>query len=163
MSRLKLPFLALLAVAAGTGTIARAQSAVPAAPTKKVWTNDDVSDLRDHSEISTFAPAEGKTTKSGNPSGAGQRGRDAKWYHDQIAKLEAQIPLLDGQIAALQSAIDGTPAGDQKTSSRKYGAKGGDWRTELEDLRAKRGDIEAHISALQDEARHHDVPSQALP
>jgi hypothetical protein len=138
-----------------------AAAAPPAA--KKVWTNDDLGDLRDHSVISTFSAASGKTAKSGDKSGTPSRNRDAKWYHDQIAKLEAQIPPLDSQIADLQAALDGIPTGDSKTSKRPNGVKGGDWRLEMADLQAKREDVVTRISALQDEARHRGIPAEALP
>ena len=182
MSHRTLFLLAVLSVAGSAATISHAQNAASAPPsaqssqdasfasqtaasapaiTKKVWTNDDVSDLRDQSEISIVGAANGKTAKPGvNRTTAS---KDAKWYHDQIAKLEAQIPPLDRQIADIQSVLDGTPTGDSKTSTRKYGVKGGDWRTEMADLQAKRDDIEAHIGALQDEARHRGIPAEALP
>ena len=184
MSRRTLYLFAALSLAGSAATIVSAQNAASAAPsgqsaqtvpsssqpapiepstTKKVWTNDDVGDLRDQSKISTFTAASSKTAQSGDKSRNASKGKDAKWYHDQIAKLEAQILPLDSQIADLQSTLDGKPAGDSKTSTRKFGAKGGDWRTEMTDLQAKRDDIEAHIGALRDEARHHGIPAEALP
>jgi hypothetical protein len=145
---------------AGTPSSEASTPGPQSAPTKKVWTNDDVGDLRDHSEISSVGPAATKRGKQGGPS---PKGKDAKWYHDQIAKLDAQIPRIEAQIAELRSAIDGTPTGDSKTSTRTYGVKGGDWRTEMADLEAKRDDIEARVSALQDEARHQGIAAEALP
>jgi hypothetical protein len=136
--------------------------AAPPPTAKKIWTNDDVGDLRDHSVISTFSTASNKTAKPGDKSGS-SRSRDAKWYYDQIAKLEAQIPPLDSQIADLQAALDGIPTGDSKTSKRPNGVKGGDWRMEIADLQARRDDVVARISALQDEARHRGIPPEALP
>jgi hypothetical protein len=174
-----LHLLAALSLAAATATVCRAQDTVssaqsvqrapsssqttPAAPSttaKKVWTNDDVGDLREHSEISTSTPAEAKPAK---PDDKPAKNRDAKWYHDQLAKLEAQIPPIDRQIANLQAALDGTPTGDSRTSTRPSGVEGGDWRTEMAQLQTKRDDIVAHISAVQDEARHHGIPADTLP
>jgi hypothetical protein len=182
MSRPILPFLALLILAGGTAATGVAQDASPPAssapssqeatialqpatiaPTKKVWTNDDVGDLREHSEISTVGGPSGTGTRPGQKGALAPKGKDAKWYQAQIAKLEAQIPPMDSQIASLQSAIDGNATGDTKTSTRTYGVKGGDWRTELLDLQAKRADIESHIDALEDEARHSEIPARALP
>ncbi|HWF38885.1 MAG TPA: hypothetical protein VG322_10225, partial [Candidatus Acidoferrales bacterium] len=74
---------------------------------KKVWTNDD---------FSGTDPQPGVSIVRNQPKNAVRRtaptGRNAKWYHDQIARLQAKLPPLDSQIAALQSALDGKPAGD---------------------------------------------------
>jgi hypothetical protein len=140
----------------------QASSAAPAQPAaKKVWTNDDVSDLRDGPAISTFTEPNNKPAKTG--ARPASKGRDAKSYQDQIAKLQAQIPPLDMQIADLQAAIDGKPTGDSKESTRPRGVKADQWPVELDQLQKKRGDIEMHISALEDEARHNGVPPNALP
>jgi hypothetical protein len=89
--------------------------------------------------------------------------REAQWYHDQIAKLQAKLPPLDAQIAQLQAAINGEPTGDAKSSTRPKGVKSGDWREELADARQKRDAIAGKIAALQDEARHVGIPANALP
>jgi hypothetical protein len=140
----------------------QASSTAPAQPTaKKVWTNDDVSGLQDTPAISTFTEPNAKPAKTGAKPAS--KGRDAKWYQDQIAKLQAQIPPLDTQIADLQAAIEGKPTGDSKESTRPYGVKADQWPVELDQLQRKRGDIESHISALEDEARHNGVAPNALP
>jgi hypothetical protein len=173
-------FLAALSLAGGAAPIARAQGIAQAPPnaqtapasqapaaapstSKKVWTNDDVGELRGESKISTFTATNGKTARFPDKSASASSVKDAKWYRDQIARLELQIPPLNGQIADLQSALDGRPMGDTKTSTRPFGVRGGDWRTELIELQAKRDNIESHISTLRDEARHRGVPAEALP
>lgn len=139
------------------------QTPAPTAPAaKKVWTNDDVTDLRDNSEISSFGGSNAKPARAAG-QGATSRHGDPNSYRDQIAKLEAQLPPLDHQIAQLQAAIDGTPTGDSQTSTRPFGVHGGDWRTQLAQLQTKRAGIAAHISALQDQARHSGVTPNTLP
>lgn len=140
----------------------QASSTAPAQPTeKRVWTNDDVSSLRDAPTISTFTEPNAKAAKTGAKPAS--KGRDAKWYQNQIAKLQAQLPPLDTQIAELQSAIEGRPTGDSRESTRPYGVKADQWPVELDQLQRKRGEIEGHISALEDEARHNGVAANALP
>lgn len=151
------------AVRAQDSSSAQSAAPPPSAPQtapKKVWTNDDVSDLRADSPISTVGSGKGVPAKSGHAS-TGQK--NAKWYHDQIAKLESQLPPLDDKIAQLQAGIDGKFTGDAKQSTRPAYAKGGDWRIELQQLQKQRGDIEARISVLQDQARRAGVPANALP
>jgi len=140
----------------------QASSTAAVQPTsKKVWTNDDVSDLRDGSAISTFTEPNSKPAKTGAKPAS--KGHDAQWYQTQITKLRAQIPPLDTQIAELQAAMEGKPTGDAKESTRPYGVKADQWPVELDQLQKKRNGIEAHISAFEDEARHNGVPPNALP
>jgi chaperonin cofactor prefoldin len=181
MSHRRLRFLAAVLFMAGAATAARTQSsssgaAAPAAGQtaaangsvatpapaagKKVWTNDDVTDLRSESMISTVGSSSAKP--SDKPATAAKN-KDAKPYQVQIARLEAQIPPIDSQIAELQAAIDGKPTGDAKTSQRPRGVKADDWSAELQELQTKRDGIEAQITDLRDQARHHGIPANTLP
>ncbi|HEY4710981.1 MAG TPA: hypothetical protein VIH46_12480, partial [Candidatus Acidoferrales bacterium] len=136
-------------------------SSTPAPPAgKKVWTNDDVGDLRSDSVISTVGSS---NPKSGVKPATASKNNDAKSYQAQIARLEAQIPPLDSQIAELQAAIDGKPTGDAKTSQRPRGVKADDWSVEKQDLETKRDAIVEQINALRDQARHRGIPANALP
>jgi hypothetical protein len=138
-----------------------AASPAPAPPAgKKVWTNEDVGDLRSDSVISTVGSS---NPKPGAKPAPASKNNDAKPYQAQIARLEAQIPPLDSQIAELQDAIDGKPTGDAKTSQRPRGVKADDWSVEKQELEAKRDGIVEQINALRDQARHRGVPANALP
>jgi hypothetical protein len=142
--------------AADTSATAPATASAP--PAKKVWTNEDVPALRGGDPISTF---NAKSAKPGSKPAPGAK--NAKPFQAQIARLEAQIPPIDAQIAELQSAIDGKPTGDGKTSQRPRGVKADDWGVEMQDLQKKRQDILDHIAALKDEARHQGVEPNTLP
>lgn len=128
-------------------------------PEKKVWTNEDLSGLDPHAGVSTV----GKDTNNKIKRVVSAKGHDAKWYHGQIAMLQAKIPALDSQIAELQAGIDGTPTGDGKKSVRPYSVKADDWSRELADLQKKREDTLAQIGALQDQARHNGIAANMLP
>jgi len=137
------------------------QNSAQPAPAKKVWTNEDVSGLRDQSVISTFSPSNAKSSTPGQkPS---PKGKDAKWYRENINKLQAKIPPLDEQIAALQSAIDGKPTGNGTESARPRGVKADSWPVEMDNLKKQRDGIQGQIAALYEEARRSGVPSDALP
>lgn len=135
-----------------------AQQTPPAS--KKVWTDDDVADLRDHSAISTVG---GANVKRSNPSGKAVPAATAsgvKWYQDQILKLQAKIPPLDNKIQQLQAALDGKTVNSVRTYG---GVRADDWRDQLSRLQKERDGISAKIAALEDEARHKGVPPNALP
>lgn len=141
-------------------------SAAPAATntTKKVWTEEEMAGLHNKGADSISQP--GTTPNPDSPAphvkGAASN-RDAKWYHDQILKLQAKLPPLEKNIAELQAAISGKATGDAATSSRPRGVKTDDWATQLADAQKQREDILAKIAALQDEARHKGVAPNALP
>ena len=128
------------------------------APAKKVWTNEDMSEVHKNSVISTFSAT---SSKPGNAKAAGNaKGGNAKQYQDQITKLQAKLPPLDEQIAELQATLNGTAV----NSTRHYsGTKIDDWHEELLQLQKQRDDVSAKISALQDEARRNGVPANQIP
>ncbi len=156
-------------VRAQDNSTAPAASPAPQAPAssdssqKKVWTNEDVPDLRADAPISTVGGAKNGQTRASN-SGSGATGtKSASSYRDQIERLQKQLPPINEKIAQLQSALEGNFTGDSKTSSRPTGVQGGDWRTQLAQLQNKRDDIEAKIAELRDQARHAGVPPNTLP
>ena len=126
---------------------------------KKVWTNEDVIGLREDSRISTFSQPNAKPAKNGARP-ANSKGKDAAWYQNRIAGLEAKLPHLDDQIGQLQAALNG----EQVNSVRKWGGvRSDDWRVELDTLQKKRDGIQSEISTLEDQARRDRVPASALP
>jgi hypothetical protein len=131
----------------------------PPAPQKKVWTNDNLGGS--HSQADDSTPGAQQGSNAGSAGAAKPKSKkDAKWYHDQIAKLQAQVPPLDKTIAELQAALEG------KTLSEPLhygGNRIGDWKEQLEKLQAKRQDTLDKITALDDEARHNGVATNALP
>jgi len=139
---------------------AAAANSTAAPPARKVWTNDDVGDLRADSTISTV----GSTgTKQQRKTASGMKPKNMQQYQAQIARLEGQIPAIDKQIAQLQDAINGKPTGDGKSSSRPRNVQSDDWNVQMQDLEKKKQDILDRIAALKDEARHQGVAPNTLP
>jgi len=131
---------------------------------KKVWTNEELSAQDPNTGISTVGKGTNNAAKravAARPVSA--NGRNAKWYQDQIARLQVKIPVFDSQIADLQAALDGKATGDGKKSARPYGVKMDDWSRELTELQQKREDMLDQISVLRDQARHNGVAPNALP
>lgn len=152
---------------ADTATSANANAATSAtiatpsatAPTKKVWTNEDMKDVHRHDAISTFSATNNKAANS-KPAATAKSNKDAKQYQNQITRLQEKLPPLDEQITQLQAALNG----DTVNSTRHVGgAKIDDWRDELVRAQKQREDIVAKISALQDEARRNGVPPNLIP
>ena len=130
----------------------------PQAPQKKVWTNDNLGVSHSQPDDSSAAAQAGST--AGSPAAARPKSKkDAKWYHDQIAKLQAQIPPLDKTIAELQAALEGKTLNEPL----HYGGNRiGGWKEQLDQLQTKRQDTLDKITALEDEARHNGVATNEL-
>jgi len=129
------------------------------ATAKKVWTNEDMGDVHNHTVLPTFSGSVGKSG-NGKPAGSAKGDKGAKQYQDQILKLQAKLPPLDQQISELQATLNGNTV----NSTRHYGgAKIDDWHEELVHLQKQRDDIATKISALQDEARRNGVPPNQIP
>ena len=162
-ARIALFALVLLILATIPAATAFAQSTPPPpsqttqAPQKKVCTNDNLSSSQDPAGNSIAA-----NTVGANPgaSPASKSKKDAKWYSDQIVKLQAQIPPLDKSIAELQAVLD-----DKTVNVPEHygGNRIGDWKDQLQQLEKKRQDALDKISALEDAARHSGVVTNALP
>lgn len=146
---------------ASTAAAAGGASVAQAAPTKRVWTNDDMGSVHRDASIPNASGSNGKPAKVGDKPAAGaKKDPNAKRYQDQIAALRAKLPNLDEKISQLQAVLNG----DTVQTTRTYGGnKIDDWHVELVDLQKQREGIEAKISALQDEARHNGVPENQIP
>lgn len=131
------------------------------APDKKVWTNEEMRKMDPHTGVSTIGKED--HANQGQRSGPNSARHDAKWYHDEIAKMQGKVADLDKQIAELDSALSGHPTGDAKKSARPTGVKSDDWQDERDRLTVQREDLLAKITALQDEARHNGVSPNQLP
>ncbi|HUO35667.1 MAG TPA: hypothetical protein VMU43_11810 [Candidatus Acidoferrum sp.] len=139
-------------------------SAANSAPERKVWTNEDMGELRSDSSVSTFQPKGKNAGSNSKGAAANSRGRDAYWYRQQITKLQEKIPPIDAKIAELKKGISGGTVNDPNTSSRPYvGVRPGSWQQQVDDLESRREDILQKIAALQDQARHAGVPDNEIP
>jgi hypothetical protein len=136
-----------------------APAVAPQAPQKKVWTDDDMGSP--HTQTGGAAGgSKASPNPNANPSAKSKNKKEAKWYQDQIARLQSQIPPLDAQIAELQSAL----AGNTINEPRHYGGNRiGDWKEQLEAAQTKRQNTLDKISVLEDEARHNGVSPNAIP
>jgi hypothetical protein len=129
-------------------------------PDKKVWTNDDVGDLRDHSAISTVGSTDPKKSKPAEKPDHPPKGKETNWYINQIQTLKAKIPPLNDKIQQLEDAL----SGKQVDTTRQYTwSKPDDWHDQLERLKKQRDDLQTKINELRDQARHDGVPPNILP
>jgi hypothetical protein len=141
-------------------SLSQSATTAPVQPNSKtVWTNDDLSGLRGESVASNHADVSVRPSATASKPNA-PTPKDAKWYNDQIAKLQAQLPPLDDQISQLQAALAGKPV----DTTRKWGGvRPSDWSVQLAQCQQKRDGVLSKITALKDQARHSGIPTNLLP
>lgn len=171
LTRFSFAAFAMLLLALGATPAIHAQSAPtqtpepaqsqpqPQTPQKKVWTNDNLGGSHSQANNTSGSAQQNSNSSSTAPAKAKTK-KDARWYHDQIAKLQAQIPPLDKTIAELQAALDGKTLNEPL---RYGGNRIGDWKEQLQQLQTKRQDTLDKIASLEDEARHNGVPTNEIP
>lgn len=138
--------------AQATAPSAPSDSSAPKSPQtpKKIWTNDDIADLRANSTISTVGDQKNVTrrTNTWRPSSDDL----VRSYRDQIDQLQARVAGIDKQIADLRGALNGKAV----DSTRKYeplGGKIGDWNSQIDQLQKNRQDLLRQIDALETRLR----------
>jgi hypothetical protein len=153
-------------------------SNAPPAPQKKVWTNDDIDQIRNQGAggISVMGPAAPTGTAatqrntSEPPNSAAKPGakapalpkeKDPAWYREQLAPLYTALDRINDQIAVAQSAVDGDSRGDSGVSMGVR-APAGTPQEQVVALQKELADVQAKIDALLDMARHNDIEPGAL-
>ena len=157
----------LRAQAASTSTSSQTQTANPPPAQKKVWTNDDMDDLRDQGAggISVMGPAAAApaTTPAQKATAKPAAGapkipneKDPEWYRKQLAPLYDKLSQISDQIAAAQSAVNGDSRGDSGVSMGAR-APAGTPQEQVVALQKEQQDVQSKIDALLDQARHNDI------
>jgi hypothetical protein len=125
---------------------------------KKVWTNEEVSNVGGDGAISVVGKAgSGDSNPSSNnlqksAPGLGARDKQAAAYRDRLHQLNNQLETIDKKISQLRNfKADNTSPSGGIDMNRGY------YMTPVEDqvksLEEKRKQIRAQISAVEDQAR----------
>jgi hypothetical protein len=125
---------------------------------KKVWTNDEVSNLGGEGSISVVGKADGGDSSPSSSNfqktapGSSARDKQAAAYRDGLHQLNNQLESIDKKISQLRNfkADDTSPSGGINMNHRYS-------RTPVEgqvkELEEKRKQIQAQIAAVEDQAR----------
>ena len=136
----------------GQATPARQQKPV------KVWTNDEVDDLRDGESVSVV----GNTPSTKNVSATSKtysQEKDPAWYRKQLIPLQAEIDRLDPQIAKTQAFLNGENVSEPASIHRQITPSVQD---QLKQMEAKRQADSTKKEDLLDLARHNGILPGAL-
>jgi hypothetical protein len=140
---------------------------------KKVWTNEDVDQLRSRGLISIVgqetsegaAPATSAESAAAQPTGPVYESRldDPRWYADVAADLHAQLDKHAADLQQQQEAL--AMAKDRVTQpglSLKQDNAGVTPAAGIENLQAQVAETQAMLDELADLARVHNIPPGAL-
>jgi hypothetical protein len=125
---------------------------------KKVWTNDEVSNVGGDGAISVVGKASAGDSNSASNSvqksatGSSAREKQAATYRDRIHQLNNQLETIDKKIAELRNF-----KADNSSPSGGIDMHHGYYMTPMEDqvkaLEEKKKQIQAQIDAVEDQAR----------
>jgi len=125
---------------------------------KKVWTNDEVSNVGGEGAISVVGKAGGgDSNRSSNnfqktATGPGARDKQAAAYRDRLHQLNNQLETIDKKISQLRNfkADNTSPSGGINMNHGYYMTPVEDQVKELEE---KKKQVKAQIDAVEDQAR----------
>ena len=120
---------------------------------KKVWTNDDMKELRENSTVSVVGPQKrGSEPNNYYSPPPGQSEEMVKMYRQQIDQLQAQVDAIGKQIADLQDAESGKSVDSSRTYD-PWGGKTGDWNAQIAQLQKSRDDVLRQIDSIEEQIR----------
>jgi hypothetical protein len=124
----------------------------------KVWTNDDIDELRSNQTVSVVGNNAG-IKKSSAPSRPDSNEKNPAWYRRQLAPLRAEVEKLDPQIAKIKAFISGENVGEPQPYRHNLPVTPQD---QLKQMEMKRQADAAKIEDLLDRARHNGIEPGAL-
>jgi hypothetical protein len=160
-----------LAVSMTLGTLAiplRAANQPRAGKTEKttvLWTNEGLEKLRPLGAISIF----GQPNTSEDSAAAALhplyvKTQDPEWYAEQAAKLRDELERRNAQLGGYRQAIE--DARSLKTTTAGINLDDGDIgitpESSIEILQQRVSETQSELGALEDLARHNDIPPGTL-
>ena len=155
----------LLALSGGISLSAAAQTPTPDSspaylpnPDKKVWSNDDLEALRTKAPISTIGETGAAAAKKPAPGGSyrpDDRAEKALRYRKLLQPLYAELPKIDAELDKMHSFEDGsyrTTGGFSRLPGKPLNPA-----DQIVQLEKRKQDVLAHISEIEDQARHDGV------
>jgi hypothetical protein len=162
------PLAAILALAiAFPSHAAQNPSPAQAAKTKKVWTDDDMDQLRARGLISTFNVASETTAQTpaapSAPATYTTRFDDPDWYAQQAAILQAELDKREATLREAQLNLALAADGITQPGVATYASNVGVTPEEgIVILEARAREVQTQLDELSDLARQNNIPPGVL-
>ena len=142
-------------------------SPAPAAKTKRVWTDDDMDQLRARGLISTFNVAPETSTQApaapSEPVTFTAKTEDPAWYAQQAAILQAELDKREAALREAQTSLAQAAAGvTQPGIAMDKGNLGVTPEAGIAILEALAREVQTHLDELGDLARQNNIPPGVL-
>jgi hypothetical protein len=162
------PLAAILTLAiAFPSHAAEKPSPAQAAKTKKVWTNDDMDQLRARGLITTFNVATETAAQAPaappEPATFTSRTEDPAWYAEQAAILQAKLDKREAALREAQANLAQAAEGiTQPGIAMDKGNVGVTPEAGLAILEAQVHEVQSQLDELSDLARQNNIPPGVL-
>jgi hypothetical protein len=162
------PLAAILALAfAFPSRAAQKPRPAQAGQAKKVWTNDDMDQLRARGLISTFSQAPETTAKTppaqSEPATFEPRTQDPSWYAEQAAILQAELDRREAALREAQANVAQAARGiTQPGVNMDEGNVGVTPEAGIAILEAQVREVQNQFDELGDLARQNNIPPGVL-
>ena len=162
------PLAAILALAFALPSHAAEKPRLPqASQTKKVWTNDDMEQLRAQGLISTFSQVPATTAKApsaqSEPATFESRTQDPTWYSEQAAILQAELDRREAVLREAQAnLVQATKGITQPGVNMDEGNVGVTPEAGIAILEAQVHEVQNQFDELSDLARQNNIPPGVL-
>ena len=138
-----------------------------ASQSKKVWTNDDMGQLRSRGLISTFTVGPETTAQAPaappEPAKFAARTEDPAWYAEQAAILQTELDRRSAALNEAQAGIAQAVKGiTQPGIAMDKRGPGITLEAGLANLRAGVQEIQSQLDELSDLARQNNIPPGVL-
>lgn len=170
-------FLAVLVAAgpaearAGAGFGAQTATGQKPKKAKKVWTNDDLEQLRGTAPVSvpggagtpegTAAKGAGEEAAGGEEKGPYVKEKDPKWYAQRMASLRDELDRTDKEISRLRNFLQNPSSGQAGMALGQENARLSP-ANQIDQLQRQREKISRQMSDLETEARRNGISPGAL-
>ena len=132
---------------------------------KKVWTNDDMDQLRTQGLITTFSPAPEATVQASAATEPPERAtfaantEDPAWYAEQSAILQAELHKREAALREAQANLAQAAHGITEPGvAMDRGNAGVTPEAGLAVLEAQVREVQSQLDELSDLARQNDIP-----
>jgi len=162
------PLAAILALAfAFPSHAAQNSNSAQAGKTRKVWTDDDMDQLRARGLISTFNVTTETTAQApaaqSEPATFTAKTEDPAWYAEQAAILQAELDKREAALREAQLAIAQAAEGiTQPGVATGEGNVGVTPEAGIDILKAQALEVQTQLDELNDLARQNNIPPGVL-
>jgi hypothetical protein len=162
------PLAAILGLAiASPSRAAQKPRPAQANQAKKVWTNDDMDQLRARGLISTFSQAPETTAQTpaaqSEPATFESRTQDPTWYAEQAAILQAELDRREAALREAQANVAQAAKGiTQPGVNMDEGNVGVTPEAGIAILEAQVREVQNQFDELGDLARQNNIPPGVL-